>query len=131
MARPASAKCASSRTEKSARRPSQASPAGGAGASAGASAAQQSIPARRPRYSVRAGSNHKILLFFCNGNEAQLGLAGTLGSSEGLGLGGPSSTRRRSPLKTNQWVSPASFGAATAAAKPCGLLNGISVMDGL
>src|SRR6185295_2483818 len=135
MARPASAKCASSSTENSARRPSQASPGGGAEASAGASAAQQSVPARRPRYSVLAGSNHKILLFFCNvpdpGKLAQLGLAGTLGSSDGCGLGGPSATRSRSPLKINQWASPACIGAATAGSKPCGLVNGISVMHGL
>src|SRR5258707_3097897 len=104
MARPASAKCASSSTEKSARNPSQTMPGGGAAASAGASAAQQSVPARRPRYSVRAGSNHKILLFFSNGSLAQLALAGTLTSSESRGLGGPNSTSRRSALQTNQFA---------------------------
>src|SRR6185295_3976333 len=131
MARPASAKCASSSTEKSARRPSQPMPGGGAAASAGASAAQQSVPARRPRYSVLAGSNHKGLLFFSNGSLAQLALEGTRRSSEGRGLGGPSSTRRRSALKTNQYAGAVPGGAATAAAKSAGLVNGISIMDGL
>src|SRR5258706_7372707 len=111
------AKCASSSTLKSVRRPSQAVPAGGGGASAGTSAAQQSAPARRPRYSVRAGSNHKGLLFFSNGRRAQEGRRATRRSPESAPLGGPSSTSKPSPRKTKQWAPALASGGPNASSQ--------------
>ena len=73
-ARPASAKWSSSSTENSGRRPSQDNPAGGA-AFAGSSAAQQSTPPSRPRYSVRLASGPHQLWFFRNGKRANAGRA--------------------------------------------------------
>ena len=113
------------------RRNPAARPGGGASASRGASAAQQSVSARRPRYSVRTGSNHKGLLFFSNGSFAQLALEGTRRSSEGRGLGGPSSTSSRSALKTNQNPCAPAAAGETPAANCAGLVTGISIMGGL
>src|SRR5712671_3404732 len=124
-ARPASAKWASSSTEKSVLKPSQDMPAAGAGASFGSSAAQQSTPASRPRYSVRAALDPNQLWFFCNGTRAQDGRERTRGSSEGRGSGGPISTSSWSPRKTNQYPSPGAL-QKDKCSYPAGVAKGSS-----
>src|SRR5262245_10859101 len=98
----------------------------GAVASAPSSAAQQSTPPRRPRYSVRAGGEPNQSWLFCNGSRAQAGRARTRGSSLGRSSG-PISTSSLSPQNTNQWP-PSCFSQAQSGSKRAGARNGSSIM---